>query len=421
MLTDKQININDYDYNLSEDRIAKYPVDLRDMSKLLIKDNSRIAQSLFRNVSNYLPKDSLIVFNNTKVIKARLHFAKESGSQIEIFCLEPLNPIDYSLSLSAIQSCTWKCLIGNNKKWKTGKLSQKIAIKGKDLILSAERMSSLGNAYEVVFSWENPKIFFADILENAGNIPIPPYLNRNAEDVDTTRYQTIYSKHQGSVAAPTAGLHFTETVFSDITKKNIKTDNITLHVGAGTFQPVKSELVSEHEMHTEHFLITFENIENLKRFYGNITVVGTTTVRTLESFFQIAVQLLKNPNKKDNNFIVSQWEAYENQVKQYDVIELTKNTLSWMTKNKFSFLNCSTSIMIIPGYKFWFTNRLITNFHQPKSTLLLLLAAFASESWRDCYKYAVENNFRFLSYGDSCLFCPTQSIINNFNNIDKKI
>jgi S-adenosylmethionine:tRNA ribosyltransferase-isomerase len=400
----KQINISDYDYNLPDQRIAKYPLDKRDSSKLLIGINSKFSQSSFANITDYLPENSLIVFNDTKVIKARLHFAKETGSQIEIFCLEPLIPADYSMSLSSTNSCSWKCLVGNNKKWKTGILIKDLVVEGITLKLCAERIQQFGNAFEILFSWNNSQVCFAQILEAAGNIPIPPYLNRESESIDESRYQTIYGQNQGSVAAPTAGLHFTDNVFKTLNDKNIKTDKVTLHVGAGTFQPVKAEFILDHEMHTEHFNISRENINLLKIYLGNISVVGTTTVRTLESFYQIALQIWRNPEKLDNNFTVTQWEAYENDFDEINTAKLLQNVIVWMDNNGFNEINCATSIMIVPGYKFRFTNRLITNFHQPKSTLLLLLAAFTGNSWKDAYKFAMENDFRFLSYGDSCLF-----------------
>ncbi len=402
MHEDRHININDYDYSLPDERIAKYPLEKRDDSKLLIMKDKAISQDIFKNIGNYLPTDSLIVFNNTRVIKARLHFNKDTGSKIEIFCLEPVNPVDYAMSLSSNNSCSWKCLVGNNKKWKNGKLTKIIQVKNQDIYLSVSKTAVSGNAFEILFEWDNKDVIFSEILEAFGNIPIPPYLNRESENIDNSRYQTIYSKYQGSVAAPTAGLHFTEEVFESLNKKGISGESVTLHVGAGTFQPVKAETISEHEMHTEHFIITKQNIEQFIKYSGNITVVGTTTVRTLESFWQVALQISNNPEKSDNNFVVTQWEAYA-EIKEAKT-GLLKNALDWMIKNNFDHINCATQIIIIPGYEFKLTDRLITNFHQPKSTLLLLLAAFIGNEWKNVYRYALENGFRFLSYGDSSVF-----------------
>jgi len=407
-----QININDFDYLLPEEKIAKYPLESRDNSKLLIMDGKSISQSTFKNINNYLPANSLIVLNDSRVIKARLLFTKETGSHIEIFCLEPANPADYNMSLSSNNSCSWKCLVGNNKKWKSGEISKIVQIKDFVTKITATRIKSIGNTFEILFTWDNKDILFSEILEAFGKTPIPPYLKRQSEEIDTTRYQTVYSKSKGSVAAPTAGFHFTDEVFSLINQKNIHREYITLHVGAGTFHPVKAENISEHQMHTEHFVISQSNIENLIKFYGNITVVGTTTVRTLESLFAVACKVFINKNIIDNHFFIEQWEAYRdvNQELRKDIVNLLKNLLEWMKANKFEQLNCITQIMIIPGYNFVFTNRLITNFHQPKSTLLLLLSAFIGNKWKEAYDYALRNNFRFLSYGDSCLFLEGSDI-----------
>lgn len=399
----KQININNYNYDLPENKIAKYPKANRDESMLLIKNKDSISQSVFKNITDFLPTNSLMFFNNTKVINARLFFQKETGSIIEIFCLEPI-PINYSNALNSTKQCTWKCLVGNNKKWKSGNLKKNININSQNFELKIEKKQQLGNAFEIEFTWDNENIIFYQILENSGNVPIPPYLNRESESIDNQRYQTIYGEKQGSVAAPTAGLHFTETVFQNLEAKNIKTDNITLHVGAGTFQPVKTTTVAEHKMHTEYFIVSKSNIENLLAYLGKTIVVGTTTVRTLESLYHIAVQIYFNKNKKDNYFEINQWEAYVEKKENIPTETLLKNMLNWMNENNLEQINCSTSIMIVPGYKFQFTNQLITNFHQPQSTLLLLLAAFIGESWKEVYEYALTNNFRFLSYGDACLF-----------------
>jgi S-adenosylmethionine:tRNA ribosyltransferase-isomerase len=402
-----QININDYDYNLPYDRIAKYPLTKRDSSKLLIGKDSNYSQDKFLNISDYLPANSLLVFNNTKVINARMHFAKETGALIEVFCLQPISPIDYSLALATNTKCSWKCLVGNNRKWKSGSLTKKLEIQGQELSITISKLQQIGNTFEILFEWDNPNIHFSDILENSGDIPIPPYLNRKSEDSDKITYQTIYSKLQGSVAAPTAGLHFTDEVIKRIQSKNIKTDFITLHVGAGTFHPVKTDNAAEHKMHTEYFIINRNNIKNLIDNFGNITLVGTTSVRSLESLFVIACKVYNNPENITNEFQINQWEAYDESINTLKnrSLEILKHLYNWMQEHKLEQLNCSTQIMIVPGYKFVFTNRLITNFHQPKSTLLLLLAAFIGErEWQTAYKYALDNEFRFLSYGDSCVF-----------------
>jgi S-adenosylmethionine:tRNA ribosyltransferase-isomerase len=398
------ININSFDYLLPDEKIAIYPLVERDMSKLLIRKNNKISEDIFRNIANYLPNNSLILSNDTKVINARLVFTKETGSKIEIFCLEPSNPSDYVQSLSSNKSCTWKCLIGNNKKWKSGCLYKELRIKNRSSLLKVSKLNTFNGSFEILFEWNDEDVIFSEILENFGNIPVPPYLNRDTEDIDKQRYQTIYSRNRGSVAAPTAGLHFTEQVFANLHRKNIIVDNITLHVGAGTFKPVKANNVAEHEMHTEFFVIKKQTIENIITNIGNITVVGTTTVRTIESVFQVGIQILNNPEITDNHFFVGQWEAYKTKDSKFTSEYVLTTILDWMIKNNVEKINCSTKIMILPSYEFKLTDRLITNFHQPKSTLLLLLAAFIGNSWKDVYNYALNNDFRFLSYGDSSLF-----------------
>jgi S-adenosylmethionine:tRNA ribosyltransferase-isomerase len=399
----KHININEFNYELPDEKIAKYPLEQRDLSKLLVFKDKQISEDKFFKLHNYIPENTLLVFNDTKVINARLFFQKETGARIEIFCLEPLNPVDYSQALSTTHNCTWKCLIGNSKKWKNGKLFNEIEINQEKVIVSISKIHEFGDSFEILFAWNNDNISFSQILEAVGNIPIPPYLNRNSEDIDKSRYQTIYSLNQGSVAAPTAGLHFTNAVFENLRQKKIKVDQVTLHVGAGTFHPVKANSIFDHEMHTEHFSINLQTIENLIQNLDNITVVGTTTVRTLESTFQAALQIYNNPKIATNDFFISQWEAYKHN-ENLSRMEVLENTVVWMKKNNFVQLNCATQIMIVPGYDFKLTTRLITNFHQPKSTLLLLLAAFIGDSWKDVYKYALNNDFRFLSYGDSSIF-----------------
>lgn len=399
----RNININDYNYDLPDEKIAKYPLDERDMSKLLVFDGDKIEEDRFRNISTHLPAGSLLLFNDTKVINARMIFEKETGARIEVFCLDPISPSDYAQAFAQNGRCSWKCLVGNSKKWKDGRLKKSIIVDGKNLDLYITRVREIGNSFEILFEWDNPDICFSQIIDVAGNIPIPPYLNRNSEDIDKVRYQTVYSHYQGSVAAPTAGLHFTERVMGDLKKCNIQSDAVTLHVGAGTFQPVKTDNAAEHEMHTEHFIVKRTSIEKIVQYLGNITITGTTTVRTVESLFCVGTQIFENKDVDAEEFHVSQWEAYEYKDK-YDVREILENLLSWMTAKGLEYIRCATQIMIVPGFRFRITDRLITNFHQPKSTLLLLLSAFIGDEWRKVYGYALENNFRFLSYGDSCLF-----------------
>ena len=399
----RNININDYNYDLPDEKIAKYPLDERDMSKLLVFDGDKIEEDRFRNISTHLPAGSLLLFNDTKVINARMIFEKETGARIEVFCLDPISPSDYAQAFAQNGRCSWKCLVGNSKKWKDGRLKKSIIVDGKNLDLYITRVREIGNSFEILFEWDNPDICFSQIIDVAGNIPIPPYLNRSSEDIDKVRYQTVYSHYQGSVAAPTAGLHFTERVMGDLKKCNIQSDAVTLHVGAGTFQPVKTDNAAEHEMHTEHFIVKRTTIEKIVQYLGNITITGTTTVRTVESLFCVGAQIFENKDVDAEEFHVSQWEAYEYKDK-YDVREILENLLSWMTAKGLEYIRCATQIMIVPGFRFRITDRLITNFHQPKSTLLLLLSAFIGDEWRKVYGYALENNFRFLSYGDSCLF-----------------
>lgn len=399
----RNININDYNYDLPDEKIAKYPLDERDMSKLLVFDGDKIEEDRFRNISTHLPAGSLLLFNDTKVINARMIFEKETGARIEVFCLDPISPSDYAQAFAQNGRCSWKCLVGNSKKWKDGRLKKSIIVDGKNLDLYITRVREIGNSFEILFEWDNPDICFSQIIDVAGNIPIPPYLNRNSEDIDKVRYQTVYSHYQGSVAAPTAGLHFTERVMEDLKKCNIESDAVTLHVGAGTFQPVKTDNAADHEMHTEHFIVKRTTIEKIVQYLGNITITGTTTVRTVESLFCVGTQIFENKDVDAEEFHVSQWEAYEYKDK-YDAREILENLLSWMTAKGLEYIRCATQIMIVPGFRFRITDRLITNFHQPKSTLLLLLSAFIGDEWRKVYGYALENNFRFLSYGDSCLF-----------------
>ena len=397
-MTVKQINISDYNYNLPDERIAKFPLEKRDSSKLLTYVSGNVSTNVFSSLPDILPANSCLVFNNTRVIQARLEFFKSTGSRIEIFCLEPQEPSSYELSLSSTQSCVWKCMIGNLKKWKGEVLKKEVG--ADNLVLEAERLETNGNTSYIKFSWNNG-VSFAEVLDLLGELPIPPYLNRKTQESDKTTYQTVYSKVKGSVAAPTAGLHFTPEVISALHDKGIKTMELTLHVGAGTFQPVKAEEIGGHAMHAEKIEVSREFIENLIENLGNIVAVGTTSVRTLESLYYLGVQL----HNGDTSLLVNQWEPYENK-SELSPKESLQAILNYMNETQSNILYATTQIMIVPGYKFNIVNVLITNFHQPKSTLLLLLAAFVGEKWRELYEYALNNDYRFLSYGDSSVLIP---------------
>lgn len=398
------IYIDEYNYPLPDERIAKYPLAKRDASKLLVYNNQKITESVFSSVSDFLPCNTLLVYNNTRVIQARLLFKKDTGASIEVFCLEPLQPADYAQSLGSTTECVWKCMIGNLKKWKEGKLSKQIELAGEKCTFTAERHQTEGNTHSVKFSWDNAAIHFADILENAGELPIPPYLHRKTEESDLTTYQTVYSKIKGSVAAPTAGLHFTEEVFESLKPKQIAIEEVTLHVGAGTFQPVKTRDIAEHHMHTEVISVQRSTIESLLKQLGNIIAVGTTSVRTLESLYYIGRQVQEGTGegKENMELSVSQWEPYEYN-EEVSTSDALQSLLDYMYENNLTTLHAETQIMIKPGYKFFVVNGMITNFHQPKSTLLLLVSAFVGGNWKQIYDYALENDFRFLSYGDSSL------------------
>ena len=408
-LENQPIYIDEYDYSLPDERIAKFPLSSRDASKLLIYKNSTITESNFSNIADFLPANSLLVYNNTRVIQARLVFYKETGARIEVFCLEPLTPADYALSLGATSECDWKCMVGNLKKWKEGKLSKVVEIDGKSCVFNAELLATEDNTHTIHFSWDNDDIHFADILEKAGELPIPPYLHRKTEESDLTTYQTVYSKIKGSVAAPTAGLHFTSEVFESLKSKNIETEELTLHVGAGTFQPVKTRDIADHIMHTEVISVHRSTIEKLQQKLGNIVAVGTTSVRTLESLYYLS-QVLSNGEGKAHSLRVSQWQPYEEQA-DITAFDALQSILDYLDENNLTTLHAETQIMIKPGYKFKIVNAMITNFHQPKSTLLLLVSAFVGGNWKDIYDYALKNNFRFLSYGDSSLLFKETSTI----------
>jgi S-adenosylmethionine:tRNA ribosyltransferase-isomerase len=401
----KQIKISDYDYELSEDRIAKFPIPQRDHSKLLIYNKGNVSEDVFYNISHYLPKGSLMIFNNTKVIQARLHFKKETGANIEIFLLEPYSPSDYELMFQSTSHCSWVCIIGNLKKWKDSALKKDFYVRGEHVIMSAERIQNLNNSYLIDFKWDSNNVTFADFLENVGELPIPPYLNRETQESDKVTYQTVYSKIKGSVAAPTAGLHFSKGVLTDLDKCDIDREELTLHVGAGTFKPVKCEEIEGHEMHSEYICVNRRIIEKILEHDMSAIAVGTTSVRTLESLYYIGRKLRKNPNASEEQLHVNQWEPYETD-NSLSTKEALEEILMYLDKNNLNTLHTSTQIIIAPGYKYRIVKMLITNFHQPKSTLLLLVSAFVNGDWRRIYDYALTHEFRFLSYGDSSLLIP---------------
>lgn len=399
----KHIRIEDYNYELPEERIAKFPLDERDQSKLLLYQNGDISQTVFRKIHAHLPAGAVLVFNDTKVIHARLHFELDNGAQVEILCLEPLSPHDYQQNFSSTNAVRWKCLIGGNRKWKRG-----VAVKRSDDLrvtrsLTARRIQRLEDAFEVEFSWDDPNLAFGEVLAQAGIIPLPPYLNRENVASDEERYQTIYAREQGSVAAPTAGLHFTDTVFQELDKHGFERTFVTLHVGAGTFKPVKSETMAAHHMHEESIFVTKQFLEKLlaaKQAGQPVISVGTTSMRTLESLYWYGLQLLTS---KDTSFNIDQWRPYEADTSRANSVQALQAIADHLNTTQKDTLEGLTQIIIAPGYDFKIVDGLITNFHQPKSTLLLLVSALVGEDWRRVYQYALENDFRFLSYGDSSL------------------
>ena len=399
----QSIAIADFDYPLPDDRIAKFPLERRDQSKLLVYRGGNIEESRFDHVPELLPPDTPLIFNNTKVIHARLFFRKPTGSTIEVFCLEPFQ-MPVALSFEQRGHCTWNCFIGNNKKWKEGSLSRQLDIQGQSVTLTATRRKAVGNAWIVDFDWDGG-LSFAELIDQAGVIPLPPYLHREAVSSDNERYQTVYALHQGSVAAPTAGLHFSPEVFEALRQKGIATDFITLHVGAGTFKPVSTPTIGEHEMHVEKIEISRSNIECILNHLGHTVIpVGTTTVRTIESVYWFGVKLSRN--SKLDAMHVMQWDPYELESLSVSTEHAYKNVLQWMDEQGIEQLEGDTQLMIAPGYRYHVISGLITNFHQPKSTLLLLVSALVGDAWKECYRYALDHQFRFLSYGDSCLFLP---------------
>ena len=401
----KHIKISDYNYPLPDERIAKFPLPVRDQSKLLVYQHGQISETHFTSLPDYLEPGTLMIFNNTKVIQARLHFHKETGALIEIFCLEPIEPNDYVLNFQQTQHAAWLCMIGNLKKWKEGPLHKEMTVKGKTLTLTATRGECHGTSHWIDFTWDNPEVTFADILEFFGELPIPPYLNRETQESDKETYQTVYSKIKGSVAAPTAGLHFTERVLNALKEKGVDLEEVTLHVGAGTFKPVKSEEIEGHEMHTEYISVNRGTIEKLLAHGGEAVAVGTTSVRTLESLYYIGVTLSQHPDASQQELHVQQWQPYETHP-ELSTTEALQQILDYMDRNQLDALHTSTQIIIAPGYNYHIVKKMVTNFHQPQSTLLLLVSAFVKGNWRPIYDYALAHDFRFLSYGDSSLLIP---------------
>lgn len=401
----KHIRISEYNYSLPDERIAKFPLEVRDQSKLLVYKHGKVSEDKFTALPSYLQTDDLMIFNNTKVIQARLHFNKDTGALIEVFCLEPIRPNDYVLSFQQTRKCSWLCMIGNLKKWKEGTLSKEMLVKGQPITLTATRGECHGTSHWIDFEWDNNEVTFADILEMFGELPIPPYLNRKTQESDKKTYQTVYSKIKGSVAAPTAGLHFTERVFGGLKEKGIECEELTLHVGAGTFKPVKSEEIEGHEMHTEYISVNKSTIGKLIAHEGKAIAVGTTSVRTLESLYYIGVTLSKNPDAGEEELHVNQWQPYESP-SGLTAVEALQHIYDYMGSHGMETLHTSTQIIIAPGYTYHIVKAMVTNFHQPQSTLLLLVSAFVHGNWCTIYDYALANGFRFLSYGDSSLLIP---------------
>ena len=409
----QEIQISDYNYELPDERIAKFPKEQRDHSKLLLYQQGEVGEDMFYNLPKYLPKGALMVMNNTRVIQARLHFRKtnekgeNTGALIEIFLLEPAEPSDYEQMFQTTEKCSWLCLVGNLKKWKEGALVRQLTIRDATFTVKAMRRGEHGTSQWIDFEWDNASISFAEILDAMGELPIPPYLNRETQESDLSTYQTVYSKIKGSVAAPTAGLHFTEKVLNELDSQGIEREELTLHVGAGTFRPVKCATIGEHEMHTEYIAVRRHTIERLIAHDGCAIAVGTTSVRTLESLYYMGLKVLRNPDIKEEELHVSQWEPYEEpKANSQEPKAVLQALLDWMVRHELTVLHSSTQIIIAPGYDYHIVKMLITNFHQPQSTLLLLVSAFVKGDWHKIYDYALSHDFRFLSYGDSSLLIP---------------
>jgi len=399
----QDIRISEYNYQLPDERIAKYPLSRRDLSKLLIYRQGEIREDRFERLPSYLPDKSLLVFNNTRVIRARLLFRKPTGALIEIFCLEPAIPADYVLNFQQTQQCSWYCLVGNLKKWKGGVLQQTVQINDDPIAFSAELKVTYGEIHLISFAWDHPSCTFAELLEVAGQLPIPPYLHRATEVSDLQTYQTIYATIKGSVAAPTAGLHFTPEVLDTLKANDIEMEEITLHVGAGTFKPVKSATIGDHPMHMEYFTVHRHTIQRLLDHPGPIIAVGTTSVRTLESLYYMGAILSEHSDVTAEELVVKQWMPYKTDYERITPKESLRRLLRYMDGKQLDQLVSATQIIIVPGYRFRMIQGMITNFHQPQSTLLLLVSAFVEGHWKEIYDYALTHDFRFLSYGDSCL------------------
>lgn len=414
----QSIRIEDFAYPLPDERIAKFPVEPRDTSKLLLYQQGEVSETVFGRLPEHLEPNSLLVYNNTKVIHARLFFHKETGARIEIFCLEPLSPADYAQNFQSTDTCEWLCLVGNLKKWKQEPLHRELQIKSSKIRFTAERVGSEDKAQRIRFRWESlegPKLHFGDLLDEAGQLPIPPYLNRETQASDETTYQTVFSRIEGSVAAPTAGLHFTPECLKNIDEKGIIRSEVTLHVGAGTFQPVLSEYMLDHTMHSEFISVDITFLKELLHNLGKVTAVGTTSVRTLESLYWFGYRLLAHPEIHPDDWTLDQWYAYgqmtewqkEAEIKPVATAEALQAILDYLDQNKLTVFTASTRLLIAPGYRFHVVTAMLTNFHQPTSTLLLLVSAFlGGENWRKVYDYALSHDFRFLSYGDSSLLKP---------------
>ena len=421
MIDPKHIHISDYQYPLPDERIAKFPIAQRDHSKLLVYRHGEVGEDVFYHLPDYLPKGSLMVFNNTKVIQARMHFRKSTGALIEVFLLEPAEPSDYELMFQTSGHCAWYCLVGNLKKWKEGTLEREITIHQSPVTVKATRGPIHGTSHRIDFEWTGG-VSFAEVIDAMGELPIPPYLNRETQESDKTTYQTVYSKIKGSVAAPTAGLHFTDQVLQAIDAAGIDREELTLHVGAGTFKPVKSEEIEGHEMHTEFISVRRSTIQKLISHDASAIAVGTTSVRTLESLYYMGLKVMQNPDLSEEQLHVAQWEPYEivcsssarllpkgrknGEKRIVNSLEALKALAAWMDARGLEVLHSSTQIIIAPGYDYKIVKMLVTNFHQPQSTLLLLVSAFVKGDWRKIYDYALAHDFRFLSYGDSSLLIP---------------
>lgn len=400
------ISIDEFDYPLPDERIARYPLEQRDASKLLIYEDGNIEEQAFERLPEALPEGALLIFNNTRVIHARLRFELPTGRPLEILCLEPLLPVDYQQSLSSLNPVEWKCMVGGNRKWKSGEISQRINIEAGEVVLQARRIARLDGPFVIRFEWDNPKLSFGELLVAGGIIPLPPYLNRSSEPEDKDRYQTIYAEPEGSVAAPTAGLHFTDTVFAALDVKSIRRSFVTLHVGAGTFKPVTADNLGEHEMHREAIFVQSALVTELQQTLAAgkpVLSVGTTSMRSLESLYWLGVRLVHNAQADLHDFTIKQWEPYEQELPLPSPLEAITALYNYLETQQLDELEGYTQLLIAPGYQGQLVSGLITNFHQPRSTLLLLVATMIGEDWHKVYEYALAHGFRFLSYGDSSL------------------